>query len=291
MADSLADTREQLALANRILAREGIVDAFGHVSMRHPNDPTRFLMSRHRAPELVKPEDILEYHLDTEPVHPTNLRHYGERVIHGCIYQARPDVMAVCHHHAPAILAYAIARKPLTPVYHLGAGLGVTVPLWDSRDDFGDTALVVVKPEEGRSLAKALGPNWTIMMGRHGATVAGTSLRELVFRTVFGEKNAQLQTQAQLLGHVDRLTPKEIELAAAYNLRPGPVERAWDLFVKRVADAEAITRPAPASRARPAAKPTKPAAKSTKASKLVKAVASKTAKKSARNKAGKAKRK
>jgi len=238
MADSLAAIREELSLANRILAHEGIVDAFGHISVRHPTDPGRFLISRHRAPQLVAPEDILEYTLDTEPVHPTTFRHYGERVIHGCIYQARPDVMAVCHHHAPAMMPYAISRAAMVPVYHLGASMGARVPFWDSRDDFGSTALVLVKPEEGRSLAKALGKSSTILMGRHGATAVGTSIRETVFRTIFSCKNAELQTQARLLGHVEPLDEKEVELAAAYNLRPGPLERAWDYWAKRVRDAE-----------------------------------------------------
>jgi ribulose-5-phosphate 4-epimerase/fuculose-1-phosphate aldolase len=263
MADSLAAIRAELSLANRILAHEGIVDAFGHMSVRHPTDPGRFLISRHRAPELVAPEDILEYTLDTEPVHPTTFRHYGERVIHGCIYQARPDVMAVCHHHAPAMMPYAISRAAVVPVYHLGASMGTKVPYWDSRDEFGDTALVVVKPEEGRSLAKALGKGWTILMGRHGATVAGTSIRETVFRTIFSCKNAELQTQARLLGHVEPLSAKEVELAAAYNLRPGPLERAWDYWVKRVRDAEwraapatksASPKPASATAGKPAKK-------------------------------------
>jgi HCOMODA/2-hydroxy-3-carboxy-muconic semialdehyde decarboxylase len=233
MPDNLAELREELSIANRILANEGILDAFGHVSVRHPDNPGRFLISRHRAPELVEPSDILEYTLDTEPVEPTNVRHYGERVIHGAIYQARPDVMAVCHHHAPAVLPYSIARKPLVPVYHMGATMGWPVPYWDSRDDFGDTSLLVVKPEEGHSLAKALGQSWTVLMGRHGATVAATTIRELVFRTIYTNKNAEMQTQAHLLGHVERLTDKEIELASAYNLRPGPVERAWEYWVRR----------------------------------------------------------
>ncbi len=271
MADPLAAIREELSLANRILAHEGIVDAFGHISARHPTDPGRFLISRHRAPELVAPEDILEYTLDTEPVHPTNVRHYGERVIHGCIYQARPDVMAVCHHHAPAVMPYAISRTPLVPVYHLGAGMGARVPFWDSRDDFGSTALVLVKPEEGRSLAKALGQAWVILMGRHGATVAGTSIRQTVFRSIFFCKNAELQTQARLLGHVEPLDATELELAAAYNQRPGPQERAWDYWVKRVRDAEAMVaagtrrasggKPAGARAGKTAAKAKKPAAK------------------------------
>jgi ribulose-5-phosphate 4-epimerase/fuculose-1-phosphate aldolase len=251
MADSLAAIREELSLANRILAHEGIVDAFGHISVRHPTDPNRFLISRHRAPELVAPEDILEYTLDTEPVHPTTFRHYGERVIHGCIYQARPDVMAVCHHHAPAMMPYAISRAAVVPVFHLGASMGVRVPFWDSRDDFGSTALVLTKPEEGRSLAKALGQGWMILMGRHGATVAGTSIRQTVFRSIYSCKNAELQTQARLLGHVEALDETEVELAAAYNLRPGPQERAWDYWAKRVLDAEAIVAAAKAAVAKP----------------------------------------
>src|SRR5215470_4118709 len=227
MADSLAAIREELSLANRILAHEGIVDAFGHISVRHPTDPGRFLISRHRA---------------------------RERVIHGCIYQARPDIMAVCHHHAPAMMPYAISRAALVPVYHLGASMGSRVPFWDSRDDFGSTALVLVKPEEGRSLAKALGKGWMILMGRHGATAAGTSIRETVFRTIFSCKNAELQTQARLLGHVEALDAKEVELAAAYNLRPGPLERAWDYWAQRVRDAEARVAAAPKAAARKPAK-------------------------------------
>ncbi len=247
MAESLAAIREELSLANRILAHEGIVDAFGHISVRHPTDPGRFLISRHRAPQLVQPEDILEYTLDTEPVHPTNFRHYGERVIHGSIYQARPDIMSVCHHHAPSMMPYAISRAAMVPVYHLGASVGLKVPFWDSRDDFGSTALVLVKPEEGRSLATALGGGWTILMGRHGATAAGKSIRECVFRTIFSCKNAELQTQARLLGHVEPLDAKEVELAAAYNLRPGALERAWDYWAKRVLDAEALVAAAKAA--------------------------------------------
>lgn len=246
MPDTLAQMREELSIANRILSNEGILDAFGHVSVRHPSNPGRFLLSRHRAPELVDPPDILEFTLDAEPVQPTNLRLYGERVIHGCIYQARPDVLAVCHHHAPAIMAYSISRAPLVPVFHLGATMGFPVPYWDSRDDFGDTSLLVVKPEEGHSLAKALGQSWTVLMGRHGATVAGRSIREVVFRTIYSCKNAELQTQAHGLGHVERLTPREAELAAAYNLRPGPIERAWEYWLRRMYKAYGIAPPATA---------------------------------------------
>jgi HCOMODA/2-hydroxy-3-carboxy-muconic semialdehyde decarboxylase len=244
MPDSLAQLREDVALANRILANEGVFDAFGHVSLRHPTNPERFLISRHRAPELVQPADILELHLDGKPVAPTPHRLYGEVTIHASIFRARPDVTAICHHHAPAILPYAIARADMFPVYHLGASMGTKVPFWDSRDDFGDTALVVVDPAEGKSLAKALGPHWMVLMGRHGATVVGTSLRELVFRTIYTTRNAELQTKARLIGTVNRLSPDEIKKAAAYNLRPGPMERAWDLWAKHLAEKEGRAAPA-----------------------------------------------
>jgi ribulose-5-phosphate 4-epimerase/fuculose-1-phosphate aldolase len=242
MSDSLASAREDVALANRILANEGLLDAFGHVSMRHPADPQRFLISRHRAPELVVPADIVELNLDGEPAVPTAFRLYGERIIHAAIYAARPDVMAVCHHHAPAVLAYAVARADFVPVYHLGATMGPKVPYWDSRDEFGDTALVVVTPQEGHSLAKALGPYWMVLMGRHGATVAGTSLREMVFRTIYSARNAELQTQAKFLGGVNRLSPEEATKAEAYNLRAAPMERAWDYWVMRLAKKDGVAQ-------------------------------------------------
>ncbi len=270
MPDNLAQLREELAVANHILSNEGVLDAFGHVSIRHPTDPGRYLISRHRAPELVEPADILELTLDSQPVTPTNLRLYGECVIHGEIYKARPDVQAVCHHHAPEVMPYAIAGVPLVPVFHLGAPIGPKVPIWDSRDDFGNTALVLVKPEEGQSLAKALGPHWVILMRRHGATVVGTSLRELVFRTVYSCRNAGLQTQAHLLGHVGALTPEEIEHARTYNLRPGPVNRAWDYWIRRLAErrashaAQPAAAPAPAGK-RAAKRTSRPAAKSGRA--------------------------
>ena len=173
MPDSLAQAREEVALANRILANEGVFDAFGHVSLRHPENPEHFLISRHRAPELVQPSDVLVLDLDGKAVVPTPYRLYGEVTIHASIFQARPDVMAICHHHAPAVLPYAIAKVDMVPVYHLGASMGEKVPFWDSRDDFGATALVVVDPAEGKSLAAALGPHSMVLMGRHGATVIG----------------------------------------------------------------------------------------------------------------------
>lgn len=243
MPISLNQAREVLARANRMIANEGVLDAFGHVTMRHPTDPQRYLMARSRAPELVQPEDILEFTLDSQPVKATDVRLYGERVIHGGIYQARPDVNAVCHHHAPSILPFCISGIELKPVYHLGATLGEKVPFWDARDEFGDTTLIVAKPEEGASLARALGPYWIVLMRRHGATVAGTTLEELTFRTIYTARNAALQIQAHVLSHVSPLNLAETRLASEYNLRPGPVARAWEYWNVRLDKAEGNWRP------------------------------------------------
>jgi ribulose-5-phosphate 4-epimerase/fuculose-1-phosphate aldolase len=196
MPDPLAEARYELALANRIIAHEGVLDGFGHVSMRHPTDRGRYLLARSRSPELIEPSDILEFTLDSEPVSPPAVALYGERVIHGCIYQARPDVNAVCHHHSHAVLPFCITGIELVPVFHMGAVLGTAAPFWDSRDDFGDTNMLVVKPEEGRSLAKALGSHWMVLMRRHGATLVGTALRELVFRTIYSHANAEIQLRS-----------------------------------------------------------------------------------------------
>lgn len=242
MPDKLADARAQLALANRIIANEGVLDAFGHVSMRHPTDPKRYLLSRSRAPELVEPADVFEFTLDSDPVKKTDLRLYGERVIHGEIYKARPDVNAVCHNHAPSIMPFCITGAELKPVNHLGATIGPKAPFWDSRDQFGDTNLIVAKPEEGASLARALGPYWVVLMRRHGATVAGATLQELVFRTIFMARNAAQQIQAQDMGPIGALSAGETEMAGKYNLMPGPIGRAWEYWTVRLQKAGGLPR-------------------------------------------------
>ena len=242
MPTKLDEARILLARANRIIANEGVLDAFGHVSMRHPTDPTRYLLSRSRAPELVQPGDIHEFTLDSEIVKPIDERLYGERVIHGEIYKARPDVNAVCHHHAPPILPFCISGMELKPVNHLGATMGADAPFWDARDDFGNTNMILSKPEEGASLARALGSNWIVLLRRHDAAVAGTSLHELVFRTIYIARNAAQQLQAHTLGHVSPLTAEETGLAGEYNLRTGPVARAWEYWSVRLDKAEGLWR-------------------------------------------------
>ena len=248
MPDTLTDTLHELIVATRILANEKILDAFGHVSVRNPNNPSHYFIPRHRAPELAEISDIVELNLDSEPVKPTDFRLYSERVIHGEIYKTRPDVHAVCHHHAHTILPFAISGREIVPVFHLAAVIG-KVPFWDQRDEFGDTNMLVIKPEEGASLARALGPNWMVLMRRHGATVAGTSLRNLTFRSVFGSDNCKLLSQAMAHGHVDSLSPAEITLTAAYQERPPSTKRAWDYWVRQIEKAGLMpTTPAVAAK-------------------------------------------
>jgi ribulose-5-phosphate 4-epimerase/fuculose-1-phosphate aldolase len=233
MPSEIDDLKHELIVATRILANGGVLDAFGHVSVRHPRDPGRYFIPRHRAPELAEIADIVELDLDSKPVRPTNVPLYSERVIHGEIYKARPDVHAVCHHHAKAVLAFAISGRPLVPVFHLGAVIG-EAPFWDQRTEFGDTNMLVVKPEEGASLARALGAHWMVLMRRHGATVAGTNLRELTFRAMFGRDNAELQSAAIAHGLVTELSPREIELAIAHAARPAAIDRAWDYWLRQI---------------------------------------------------------
>jgi ribulose-5-phosphate 4-epimerase/fuculose-1-phosphate aldolase len=257
MPSDLAELLHELILATRILANQKVLDAFGHVSVQHPRDPARYFIPRHRAPELAEVADIVELNLDSEPVRPTEFRLYSERVIHGEIYKARPDINAVCHHHSPAVLPFCISGRELVPVFHLGAVMG-HVPFWDQRDEFGDTNMLVVSPEEGASLARALGANAMVLMRRHGATVAGANLRELTF-TVFSCENAALQSQAMAHnmahGHVDRLSPGEIERSAAHSVRPPSTNRAWDYWVRHVEKAGLM--PAKAASKRKAARKSK----------------------------------
>ncbi len=230
MSDKFADLRHELAVANRILAHEGVIDAFGHVSIRHPDDPGRYFLSRSRSPELVESGDILEFDLDSRPIYPPIVQLYAERVIHGEIFKARPDVVAVCHHHAPAVMPFCISGDPIVPVFHLGAAMGAVAPFWDSRDEFGDTNLLVVKPAEGASLARALGNHSMVLMRRHGATVVGSSLRELVFRAIYSCDNARYLSEAKRLGNFSPLTPGEIEMAQAIYQLPTAQSRAWEYW-------------------------------------------------------------
>ena len=221
-----------LVKANHILANEDVLDAFGHVSMRNPDSAGEYLLARAISPEVVESRDILSFTLDSVPVDPSGPASYSERVIHGSLYEARPEIGAVCHFHAQSIMPFCITGQPIVPVSHLCATVGA-IRSWSSRDDFGDTNLIVGNGEEGASLARAMGDDWAVLMANHGAVVAGRSLKEMVFRTIQLCRNAAMVLAAQRLGTVEPLTPREIELAGAFNLREPVLDRAWDYWGRR----------------------------------------------------------
>jgi HCOMODA/2-hydroxy-3-carboxy-muconic semialdehyde decarboxylase len=228
----LTQALDELVTANRILAREGVVDSFGHVSIRHPDRPDRYLLSRARAPECIDVEDLMEFNADGTAIDPAGRRPYAERFIHGAVYDARPEVQAVVHHHSPAVIPFTVTKAQLSPVMHMCAGIGSRIPTWDSRASFGDTNLLVTNREMARELAAALGARPVILMRGHGCAVAGQSLREVVFNSIYLQLNADVQMKASALGDVTFLS--EGEIAAVLRTRGSfTFERAWEFWCRR----------------------------------------------------------
>ncbi len=223
---------EELVTANRILAREEVVDSFGHVSVRHPQRPDRYLLSRARAPDCIEVDDIMEFTLEGEPVDARGRKPYLERFIHGALYEARPDVQSVVHNHSPSVIPFGVTGTKLKPLLHMCASIGHDVPLWDSHDRFGDTALLVENMDMGRDLAGSLGQGRTALMRGHGAVVVGQTIRYAVFISVYLELAAKLQMQAMPLGSVNHLTDGEVEKIIN---RTGPytINRAWENWCRR----------------------------------------------------------
>jgi HCOMODA/2-hydroxy-3-carboxy-muconic semialdehyde decarboxylase len=230
----LKDALRELAVANRILARENVVDAFGHVSIRHPGRADRFFMSRSRAPELVTVADLMEFELDGTPVDAKGRTPYSERFIHGAIFEKRADVTSVIHNHSHEIIPYGITPVKLRPVLHVGAAIGEEVPVWDIRRKFGDTNLLVVNMDQGRDLAATLGTNRVALMRGHGCAVAGRTLREAVFTAIYLQVNAKLQTQAMNLSNeVQYLSPGELAKTKEMLAQQVGLDRAWEYWTMR----------------------------------------------------------
>jgi len=224
-----------LAAASRILAAQGVVDGFGHVSMRHPGDPQRYLMARSIAPALVTPEDILEYDLDSRPCDAQGRKSFLERFIHGEVYKARPDVMAVVHSHSPSVLPFGLVRVRLEAMFHNAAFLAAGVPVFDIRERFGATDLLVSDRPRGEALAQTLGLRQVALMRAHGSVAVGPSLEVAVFRAVYTEVNARIQHWARALAAGEPLAgldAEEGELADVVNQGAGM--RAWDLWRAQV---------------------------------------------------------
>jgi ribulose-5-phosphate 4-epimerase/fuculose-1-phosphate aldolase len=223
---------EEIVTANRVLANEGIVDSFGHVSARHPDKPDHYLLSRARAPERIERDDIVEYTLDGTAIDERGRAPYLERFIHGAIYEARPDVHAVVHNHSPSTIPFGVTGKKLKPLLHMCANIGHEVPVWDSQDKFGDTTLLVSDMEMGRDLARLLASRPTTLMRGHGATVAGRSVRHAVFISVYLEMGAKLQMQAMQMGDIKFLTPGEVDQIVA-RVTDYTLNRAWENWARR----------------------------------------------------------
>jgi ribulose-5-phosphate 4-epimerase/fuculose-1-phosphate aldolase len=225
---------EDIVVGSRVLADFGVLDGFGHVSARHPTNPNHFLMSRSLAPALVTADDIMEFDLDGNPVDARGRQVFLERFIHGEIYKARPDVMAVVHTHSPGVIPFSVSQVKLQPMFHNAAFLAAGVPVWDIRGQFGETDMLVRDPARGKSLAQMLGDKPVVLMRGHGDVTVGPSARVAVFRAYYTDVDARLQSQAVALGGpINFLTPGEGAKADAVNL--AVLGRIWNLWKIRVA--------------------------------------------------------
>jgi len=225
---------EDLVAANRILAMQGVLDGWGHVSVRHNRDPNRFLLSRSLAPELITAKDILEFDLDNSPVDAKGRNLYTERFIHGEIYKTRPDVVAICHSHAPPVIPFGVTSVQLRPLYHRAAFISLGIPIFEMREGFGMTDMLIRNEAHGRALAKSIADKPAVLMRGHGATIVAPSLPRLVGRSIFLAMNATLQAQAMALapgGRINYLDPEEarlIEVREGYGLG-----RAWEAWKRK----------------------------------------------------------
>lgn len=223
---------EKLAMANRILYDQGVVDGFGHISVRHDQSPEHFLLSCNRAPGLVTPEDILSYDLNGDLAQASDKRSYLERFIHSEIYRSRPDVMSVVHSHSPSVIPFGATGQRLRPIFHMSGFLGSGSALFEIREAGGNTDLLISSTGLGKALAQALGQHNCVLMRGHGSTTVGPSIEVAVYRAIYAEVNAKLQLQAAALGPINFLNEEEAQLAAATT--EGQVVRTWDLWCGRI---------------------------------------------------------
>jgi len=221
---------DDLVAAYRILAREGVLDRFGHVSVRHPQSAGRFFMSRSLAPELVTASDILEFDLDGNAMNAGGRALYAERFIHAEIYRARSDVRAVVHAHAPSLIPFGVTDVPLRPVYHMASFIGNGVPIFDIRKQFGMTDMLVSDSAKGRALAQTLVDKTCALMRGHGVVVVGSTIPMVVGRSIYLEMNARIQTQAMALSrNVTYLDAEEARRVMDAGENRG-YERPWELW-------------------------------------------------------------
>lgn len=232
MADSESKLVETLVAANRILANEGTLDVFGHISVRSERNPEEFLLSCSRSPAAVAAPDILRYRLDGSQVTKSSSKPYVERIIHGAIYEARSDVRAVCHGHSDGILPFAVTGEPIRPVIHVGTLFWNGVGWFDRYDEGGN--MLVASPSEGRALAEALGARRGVLLRNHGFVVVGANLAETVMAAIYLDKNACIQAQAARLGRTMFIEQDEASRGSKVFLMPSVQDRAWGYWVARL---------------------------------------------------------
>jgi len=225
-------TVEELVLANHILVDYGVIDAYGHVSVRDPQNPNHFLLAHHIPAITVTAADIVEYDFDANPTDGSDAVGYSERFIHSEIYRARPDVHAIVHSHSPSVIPFGVTAQPLRPVFHMSGFLGSGTAHFDIRDVAGDTDMLISNRMLGEALAAELGPHSCVLMRGHGSTVIGSSLEQAVYRAIYAEVNARLQIQAIGLGDVMYLNEGEAAKSAATN--DTQLARVWELWSRKV---------------------------------------------------------
>ena len=230
----MSNLKLDLVIASRTLAGHGVIDAYGHASARSEANPQRYLMARNVAPELVVEEDILEYDLDSNAIDANGRAVYHERFIHGEIYKARPDVMAIVHNHSHAVVPFSCTGVALQPLFHMSAFIGLGVPGWDIRDAQKGTDLLVRTAALGAHLARALGHHPAVLMRGHGSTVVAENIQRAVGRSIYLDINARMQQQAIALAGNDRPIVFMDEAEVAANVAWQNYDRAWDLWKKRV---------------------------------------------------------
>jgi len=228
----MKELMQDLVAANRILAEHGVIDAYGHVSVRSPDDPKRYWLARAIAPERVQVADLIEYDLDSNPLKAKGHESVRERYIHGEIYKRRPDVVAVVHNHSPSVIPFSVTGVPMRAIFHMAAFIGEGLPNFEIRDVQKGTDLLVKTPELGAALAKTVSDRPAALMRGHGAVVVASDLPRAVFRSVYTELNARLQAQAMALGRkVTYLDAEEAKKASA--TMEATAMRPWELWRRK----------------------------------------------------------
>ena len=235
MDGKLDELLDELVIANHVLANENVVDSFGHISVRNPNNPKHFFISCSRSPEIVCRDDIMEFDLEGNSVDGSTLTPYGERFIHGALLEARPEVHSVVHNHSLSVIPFGVTGAQLQPIIHTGAGIGREIPIWDIYDKFGDTDLLVRNMEHGRDLAKCLGNNSVILMRGHGCSVTGPDIKGATVTAVYLQISAALQLQSMPLGDVRYLTPGESDKCTEMLHSKLAMDRVWENLTSRIA--------------------------------------------------------